>query len=319
MGKISNREAEVRKIAQLADTESLRSLEQIAIRLSAHQEISTRRLEEDRYKAMVSWLSALPYYDHHQRLSEVRIRGTGDWLIRHQEFVEWQFSSNSSVFLLEGITGSGKTTLCSTVVDYFQANASRVSGMAPFSYFYCANPDFVHESVCADGVLRTILGQLCIDRTARFKVQDILASEYERQSAIARIDSLEPPRLTARRCVELILELALDEPLTIFIDAIDSIRSAVLHVLITSLNKIVTDASNVIKIFLTCRTNGSSVVTLKPQKHVIITSMEARPDMEIFVASQIDTVLANRLPGENTSPRLKEVLIESLLENAGEM
>lgn len=96
--------------------------------------------------------------------------------------------------------------------------------------------------------MRTILAQLVIDKTRPNRLREFFWADYQRRLAVARIAGLDPRKLTVLECEKLILELADSEPITILIDAIDSIDDPERHILIGSLKNIAANAGNVIKV-----------------------------------------------------------------------
>ncbi|KXH45588.1 hypothetical protein CSAL01_11414 [Colletotrichum salicis] len=66
--------------------------------------------------AILKSLSTVPYPSHHQNACRGRLNGSGEWLLKHRDFIHWRGSSYSSVFWLDGIPGCGKTKLCSMAV-----------------------------------------------------------------------------------------------------------------------------------------------------------------------------------------------------------
>lgn len=247
MQKILAQENQVLKNARLADTETLLRLEASITRLSVQGNEPSTFLSEEKYIKMIAWLSASPYHSHHEFISQSRLPGAGQWLSIHPVFVEWHSTSSSSLLLLHGISGSGKTTLCSVVVDSLLTAATNTPLAAPMGYFYCTGPEFEKPRASPDDIMRTILGQLAQDLTEKRKIRDFLWAEYERQSAKPRVDGLAPPKLRLRDCVRLILELAEQDPLTIVIDALDSIGEEERPKLVGALREIVTKADNVVK------------------------------------------------------------------------
>lgn len=59
-------------------------------------------LDTERTK-ILQWLSEVEYQKHHWNAKEGRIDRTGEWLLRRQEFQEWQVSSVSTILWLHGI------------------------------------------------------------------------------------------------------------------------------------------------------------------------------------------------------------------------
>ncbi|KAL1851056.1 hypothetical protein Daus18300_012665 [Diaporthe australafricana] len=130
---MSAREKEVDAFARLVDADILRSIEAGFTRISTQ---TSRELSKERYNDVLEWLAVAPYYLHHQFLAQSRLPNAGQWLLSHTEYRNWQASSAPSLLLVDGIPGSGKSTLCSVVVDFFLKTASNVSSSAPFGYFY---------------------------------------------------------------------------------------------------------------------------------------------------------------------------------------
>ena len=60
------------------------------------------RLEEDERKAVMDYLSTVPVGNHHNEKCNSRTEGTCEWLLDHSRFQEWEDSSSSSIFWLQG-------------------------------------------------------------------------------------------------------------------------------------------------------------------------------------------------------------------------
>lgn len=324
MEKVLEQEAELLKFVQLEDAGILRSLEASIIRLTTQMANLSPSLPEEVFTKALQWLSPFQYRHHHDFLSETRAPNTGQWLLSHPQYLDWKFSSSSSVFLLNGITGSGKTTLSSVIVDCFIATTKSHPSAAPFAYFYCSIPIYEREKASSDGIMRTLLAQLAIDKTGPNKLRDFFWADYQRREAEAKAAGLEPRKLTTKQCADLILELAEDESLTILVDGIDSLDELNRQVLINAFNCIVANASNVVKVFVTAINNEKIVKMLHPNKQKVaclcITAHDTRPDMEIFVRQQINNVVASgRFLGGAVSDDNCAELFEVLLNGAGEM
>lgn len=171
--------------------------------------------------------------------------------------------------------------LCSVIVDSLLTIATDHPSAAPFGYIHCANLDFERARRSSDDVMRSILSQLALGTTGRRKVKDFLCSEYERQIARASVDGLDLPKLRTQDCVRLILELAERDPLTIIIDAIDTVKENERHAFISALKRIVLEAGNVVKIFITGRSSNRTTIASAADKQIQITSHETQQDMEI--------------------------------------
>ncbi|KAL8822882.1 MAG: hypothetical protein Q9191_006391 [Dirinaria sp. TL-2023a] len=239
---------------------------------------------------------------------------------RLSNYIDWQASNSPSILLMHGITGSGKSMLCSMIVDALLSTAKNDPSVAPFEYIYCANPDFEEAPCSSDAVMRSILGQLALDRTGRRTVKNFLYSEYERQIAIANVNGVELPRLRTQDCVRLMLELAEQDSLSIIIDAIDTFKKSERHALVSTLEEIVLKADNVVKVLVTSRSSNIAAIELTVNKQIQITSDETKQNMKSFVNHLIDTVITSKLLLEGrVSPALRNMLIKSLLDGAEKM
>lgn len=81
----------------------IRTVEQVkALSKSLGESRDKSQLKEERLE-ILQWLSNVQYKKHHQNLSKDLLEGTGSWLLRKPQVVEWRKSSVSSVLWLHGI------------------------------------------------------------------------------------------------------------------------------------------------------------------------------------------------------------------------
>lgn len=85
--------------------------------VSNHRETMSRfdKIEEsydehDRLK-ILSWLSAIPYHQHHKKSYSEVLEGTGSWFLEDSEYHQWRDSDQSAMLWIHGIPGSGKSKL----------------------------------------------------------------------------------------------------------------------------------------------------------------------------------------------------------------
>ncbi|KAK7974466.1 hypothetical protein PG989_016314 [Apiospora arundinis] len=304
MRKIQAHDDEALKLAKLLDTGTLHIIKNIIVKQSQDAiALATDLISEEKLNNILNWLSPLPYRKHHGFVSDSRPTGAGQWLLAHERFIDWQTSSSPAMLLLHGITGSGKSTLCSLVVDSWMSNLGNGPlSCASLAYFYCADPEFDNEHRSSDDVMRTILTQLALAREKPREVKGCVVS------------------LRTRTCAQLILELAEQQTLAIIIDGVDSLEDSERHVLLSALKGIVSKANNVVKIFITSRTNDRTIAAASPNKEIRIISDHTDRDMKIFVNHMVNTVTANSLLlGGNVSPNLRELMVQTLVDGAGEM
>ena len=320
MAKVRAREDELLKLASLGDSQVLRSMEGALVRVADQAAASARRLDEKMRVKLLRWLSAVPYSLHHETRVETRIEGSGKWLLGHPVFDEWATSSSSSLLLLHGIPGSGKSTLCSVVIDSLLATSS--PSTAPFAYFYCADSQFESERSSPDEILRCILRQLAVDdgQNNEIRASASLLSTYECRAAEAKAKGQQLLKPRVGDCVESILDLASQDPLAIVIDAVDEIAECDRHRLLSALERIVAEAENVVKVLITSRNDGQVFALLPAARRIVVTQECAKEDMCAFVRRQLnDAVVQKRLLNGNIEAELQSELERKLLDGAGEM
>ncbi|KAJ6491214.1 hypothetical protein DFH09DRAFT_1003435, partial [Mycena vulgaris] len=69
---------------------------------------------------IINWLSPINFFLRQADISRVRAKGTGEWLLKHPLFMQWESGSESTLWC-RGIPGAGKTVLASMVVDHLSA------------------------------------------------------------------------------------------------------------------------------------------------------------------------------------------------------
>jgi len=297
----------------------LTSLNEPIKRLVDHSSISAQVLQESQHQ-LLHWLSSVPFPSHHKRHSESRIPGSGQWLLDHDRYLNWRNTSSSSIFLLHGIIGSGKTSLASAVVDSFLQESSGQASPAPIAYFYCTKNSAETERSSPDEIMRSILRQLTVSHRSSSTIHERVLQEYERRQAVAKVDGFEIVRLQAAECVRLILDTTAANPATIVVDAVDEIQSSSRHVLLSALIQIVQDSRSVVKVFVTSRDDSNIHALLSDAVAIRIQNKHTRKDMDKFIHQELSSAIQNRrMLNGVVSDSLKQGLISALIAGAGEM
>jgi ankyrin repeat protein len=130
---------------------------------------------------ILKWLSHTSAPELHGRFDDSgtrRIKGTCDWVIKHEKFQQWYCSKGSDLIILCGNSkyytfsltycgrcaytsppvGTGKTYCTSRVVDWVQKGLSTNNNDEAFAYFYCNKQDLVRRE--PKEILRCIIRQL---------------------------------------------------------------------------------------------------------------------------------------------------------------
>ncbi|KAI0478098.1 ankyrin repeat-containing domain protein [Xylaria cf. heliscus] len=334
--KILEQEAELLKVAGLSDSEKLYYLENSITRLVDRTMVYDQVIEEAEHLKLVQWLSKVPVSSHHTLRSEERMPDSAKWLLIHDEYKNWKYSSSSATLLLHGIAGSGKSIICSAVIDYCLNEQATSCQVARLAYFYCADCKFEPERSEPAEILRSILKQLVIDQTRQHVVPDFIRSEFSRRVAHSNIDGMDVEKLSIKDCVKFIQQVTEDYPVTIIIDALDEIEEFGRPSLVEALKQIIADSLNVVKVFVTTR-NDSHIFALfsddlehptakSPTQwngnvtKIRISREDTLTDMEAYVNLQLSIMKNGRhlLKGKISS-RLSQVLAEKLVDGAGEM
>lgn len=61
-----------------------------------------QRIDEEDQQKIRDWVSKVPYASHRRYIEERRRQNTGDWLIEHEDFLDWMLSPSSKVLWLQG-------------------------------------------------------------------------------------------------------------------------------------------------------------------------------------------------------------------------
>ncbi|KAL8925652.1 MAG: hypothetical protein Q9208_003335 [Pyrenodesmia sp. 3 TL-2023] len=309
-------------MAVLSDAETLDliyNLEQPILRIADQAAGYALTLEHSRYRRILDWLSPIPYLEHQQRHSERRLQGSGEWLLKNDEYLAWQSSSTSAIFLLHGMAGSGKTTLTSAIVDSTLCRSSNQAYPALLAYVYCSKNASELARRDPQEIMRSIVRQLGV-ASARKTIHCAIVTEYEQREAEAQTEGFDVARLTLQDCVKLILHITESDPAIIVLDAVDEVRPNSRYELLDSLQHIVKDSVNVVKILATSRDDDQILSLLTNATKVRVEANLNRADMEIFVHDQVNLAIKHRrLLGGHVSSKLQADLSKALMDAAGEM
>ena len=334
MQRIAVQEARLLSLTRLGDAELrqntsdnvaaistlLKKLDEPINRLAGQANASVQKLEQNKRLKILRWLSPIPFSLDHQVHSENRIPMTGSWLLTHTQYCSWLNASSSSILLLQGVPGSGKTAIASAVVDSFLGQSPGQSALTRLAYFYCTKNACEAERSDPDEIMRSLLRQLTFAHNAQSMMHEALTMDYERRQAEAELDGFDMHRLRAAQCVKLILETSGNDPAVFVLDAIDEVQEPRLHELLDALKHIVAESASVVKILITSR-NDSKVFALLPDvQRICINRTDTRADMELFVRHHVDRVIRTKrfLCGFVTDA-LRQDIINVLVDRAEEM
>ncbi|KAH7409627.1 hypothetical protein BKA64DRAFT_705387 [Cadophora sp. MPI-SDFR-AT-0126] len=278
----------------------------------AHQirTINDNLKEEERLK-IFEWLSTVEYRSHHRSKAKTLLPGSGQWLLKKREFIEWISRSTSSILWLHGIPGSGKSMLISHVIEYLQSRSIEDGGLA---YFYCARSANEPERADPVELLRCLVEQMsCLSEDE--PIQLPVAKAYKDKKKEARGRKAE--KLSMDECVDVMLELLQLNPVTFVIDGLDECDPARRQDLLDAFQELITGSDNIVKIFVSSRDDHDLVHRLSKTPNLYIRASDNSGDIESFVKTRVDEaidkgrILCGKVPQD-----LRNVIVENLIRKA---
>ncbi|GAD97888.1 ankyrin repeat protein [Paecilomyces variotii No. 5] len=163
--------------------------------------------ERDR---ILPWLSPADVSKNHNAARAKHEPTTGDWLINSSSFSMW-INENSKLMWLHGIPGSGKTVLCSTIIDYVRSICkTKTESESVYVYYYFDFNDRQRQTL--DCFVRSALAQLS-------RQVDTIPTEVKKLYDSATKQAEEP---TTQRLIDSLYELiSRFEKVFIILDALD--------------------------------------------------------------------------------------------------
>jgi len=116
------------------------------------QERETKRARTE----ILEWLRSTDPSTNHKTARGKHQKLTGEWILASTEFCKWKQEAGGFLWL-HGIPGSGKTVLCSTVIEHIKCECEGDANLE-YAYFYFDFNSAMKQEVT--GLLRSILAQL---------------------------------------------------------------------------------------------------------------------------------------------------------------
>ncbi|CAH0044206.1 unnamed protein product [Clonostachys solani] len=297
--QLHNRWLKLKEQAQKCD--SLRIL-QISDEIQRHlpgvfstlDKILVKMQNQERIK-ILKRISAAPYRGHHMDIQERRTKGTGEWILKSNEFQQWQASETSTITLLYGAPGAGKTFLISRVIDHVE-QSPKLEG---FAYFYCKRDD--EERSQPVFILRSLVRQL----SSTFQ-----RSEEIHQEVQTLATNMEERALTfsVGLCQNILSKLISSyRNTTIILDALDECNMDKRSLLMDCLSQLLDRHSNM-KIFISSRKDADIIRHFESQPIIEIHATDNQHDIESFVKGE----LSRDKRWDSLEPKLKDKIISTL-------
>ncbi|KAF5538424.1 het-E-1 heterokaryon incompatibility protein [Fusarium napiforme] len=239
------------------------------------QELLVRIDEEERRKTLGA-ISSILFRAHHDEVSRKRTAGTCGWILKRETFLRWE-ESDSSVTLLYGNPGAGKTFLISRVVDYSIKRAKAGDAVA---FFYCKRDEENRRN--PQDILRSILRQL----STPIKEVESGTIHIALQGLPSRLE-LKGTTFDVATCQSLIERLANDYPrTTIILDAMDECDRNTREELMRVLSNL-TIRSSKLRVFISSRHDDDILRHFKGRPVMTVEATDNEEDISSYVQDKL--------------------------------
>ena len=300
-----------------ADAEQQRRYEDIGKMWDQPLDDLMSNLDDERQRKelrdMRKWLSTAEPEKNHENAKAKRHMPLGDWLFGQRKFTDWENSNQSSILWLCGFAGTGKTGLVGRVIDYMRNKAGQ-DNSGRLGFFYCSNDkggsgrEETYSRANPEEVLRSIVSQLGISQWDRAGVP-ILKEKF----ATFGPGSDKHRSLTYSDCVEVLVAVSKDTPVTIILDAFDECDQDEGPILIRHLKDIIHYSSEKVKVFISSRSFPAIEREITPKQSIEVTAENNGKDVNTFIKKTLRVRIENGdLLNGNVPGQLRED-IENIL------
>ncbi|KAI0918812.1 hypothetical protein AcV7_006938 [Taiwanofungus camphoratus] len=130
----------------------------------------------DQHHKILNWLTQLDHSVHHNEVNAKQQRDTGNWFLDIDEYKSWQKTSNS-ILWLHGMTGCGKSVLCSAIIEDLK---KKYEPQAAVVYFYFNFRDTEIQQY--KKLLSSLIKQLILQHRAMLgKLEALYAQNHDGQ------------------------------------------------------------------------------------------------------------------------------------------
>ncbi|KAK4213489.1 ankyrin repeat protein [Rhypophila decipiens] len=235
-------------------------------------------LERETRVKILRAISDIQYSSHHKSARKGRLQGSGQWLLQKPEY-RWRDDSASAVLWLHGIPGSGKTKLASLIIDDLQTHES-------LAFVYCMRNPAEPERGRCDRILASLVRQLAASLPNGSTLPPVLA-HY--RNALSGTCDFENQTWTNEESSAVLLELMEEYPaVTIVLDALDEVSQEDRQELMDILSELLRDSPNLLKIFISSRSNIDIALHFEGSPNVYIDS-ENSGDISAFIDDRLKT------------------------------
>ncbi|KAL1957574.1 hypothetical protein VTO42DRAFT_5685 [Malbranchea cinnamomea] len=301
-----HREESSRRIEELKehlrDLAKIKDLNESVGRIKIKVEALWKKASEDERDKILSWVSNVPFRDHHEAAFTGLTPGTGEWLFEKECFKQWQSSDKSMILWLHAIGGAGKTKLVSNFIN----KALNQPSDCRLVYFYCNRNENGRRDALS--VLHSFVKQLSISADGS-AIQEPLVQIYEAK----RKSGFSSSRLNFDECQNLLMKLIPTySRTTLVLDALDEVVDD-RQWLMDLFDYLVGELKGV-KILISSRRDDDIKWRLEQGQNLGIDAKDNQDDIAKFVKEKLEKGQSRRR--RPISPKLQEEIVRTLLEES---
>jgi hypothetical protein len=160
--------------------------------------------KDEKYRRVMAWLDAPDPVTSHNTARHKHEAGTGSWILGCDSYLHWRQNPGSHLWL-HGKAGSGKTVLCSTVIQNL-GTYDKTTRDVIMAYFYFSFSEANKQNF--DNLLASLVTQLCNSQPPFKHLEKV----YDKQIKPSRTLLIETLSIACKQYGEVVIVLdALDE------------------------------------------------------------------------------------------------------------
>ncbi|EXF84740.1 hypothetical protein CFIO01_13630, partial [Colletotrichum fioriniae PJ7] len=273
---------EVSKTLQLLEPLSASVAQLIQRDISLQQKANSKKWLE-----FLDWVSPIDFHGQHREVSHRRLPQSAEWILKHESMLKWTESESSSILLIQGVPGSGKSMIASKIIDSLKESLASAHG-SRMAFFYCKRNAAEPERQCPTQILASILRQLvintgCTDPNCR----EAMFHDFRQRKERAKSDGFKLLNLQFQESSQRIRETVRLGPVFIIIDALDEVDASRLPELTEFLCFIGKEAQKPVKILITSRNHAQIHSLLSLATKLNIQPEDNSNDMDLFIRHNI--------------------------------
>ncbi|KAJ5736935.1 ankyrin [Penicillium malachiteum] len=260
------------------------------------------QLDEETLSKILDWISPIKESDQHHKFRKGRTRDTCEWILKKQEFQDWEQSMSPALIWLQGTMGTGKTVLTSRVIDHLIDKSQRPQDRVV--YYYCRR---VNEYEDPENVIRSLFRQLAKPTPTSNRIRRDLQAMFKQMRD-------HTSQLPIEDCREQLLK-SLDQygQITFVIDGLDECKKETINALLDCIDDLLVNKEHPTRIFLSSRPDWDTKSRFNcwPSIKTDTSDSGVHKDIEKFIDEELlKFACSTRSEYEKYERRIKDRLLE---------